>query len=317
MNYLLIEPKQKAIAPNIALMKWARWCEINGHQYQYIRGLVKPDMVPDRILISCIFIFDAKLIENTIDILSNRFPGVPINVGGVFPSLYPKWFEKDKWSGDPWYGGTKVSVHSGMCDEIENLPPQYDLNIKGNEYSLDKIVLYASRGCVNKCAYCAVPRLEGKMKSFKSIKHMLPKNKEDFKSIVLYDNNFTEHEYFDNIVDELIEYGLPVDIHGLHVQSFTEHHAKRFAELKWVSQGKGPAYLRFSFDKLKYADDIERVTELVKRYKIGAQMFCYMLYNFNDSPDDFLYRIYKTKEIVDRVGKTIFLFPTGVCSIQP
>ena len=75
------------------------------------------------------------------------------------------------------------------------------------------------------------------------------------KSIVLYDNNFTEHKYFDQIVDELVESGLPCDIHGLHVDSFTRHHAKRFAELKWCAQGEnGTPYLRFSFDKVKYAD---------------------------------------------------------------
>ncbi len=76
----------------------------------------------------------------------------------------------------------------------------------------------------NKCRYCAVPTLEGPMKSFKSIKHMLISAKQDMpeaRSVVLYDNNFTEHEYFDNIVDELIDFGLPCDIHGLHVDSFT------------------------------------------------------------------------------------------------
>ena len=41
MKYLIIEPKVKAIAPNIALMKWVRWCELKGYEYQYVRGKVK------------------------------------------------------------------------------------------------------------------------------------------------------------------------------------------------------------------------------------------------------------------------------------
>jgi hypothetical protein len=139
---------------------------------------------------------------------------------------------------------------------------------------------------------------------------MLPDNKSKYSSVVLYDNNFTEHEYFDDIVDELIEYGLPVDIHGLHVESFTEHHAKRFSELKWGSQSKnGTAYLRFSFDKIKYAEDIKRALTLVRDNKIKANFFCYMLFNYHDSPEDFWLRIEKTQEIVDRVGKSIYLFP--------
>ena len=46
MKFLILEPKTKAIAPNIALMKWARWCENNGHEYQYVRGIVNPDIEP-------------------------------------------------------------------------------------------------------------------------------------------------------------------------------------------------------------------------------------------------------------------------------
>ena len=47
MKYLIVEPKVKPIAPNIALMKWARWCEQNEHQYQYVRGMVEPEITPD------------------------------------------------------------------------------------------------------------------------------------------------------------------------------------------------------------------------------------------------------------------------------
>jgi len=54
MKYLIVEPKVKAIAPNIALMKYCRWCEQKGHQYQYVRGMVEPEITPDAILMTCI-----------------------------------------------------------------------------------------------------------------------------------------------------------------------------------------------------------------------------------------------------------------------
>jgi hypothetical protein len=134
----------------------------------------------------------------------------------------------------------------------------------------------------------------------------------------LYDNNFTEHEYFDNIVNELISFDVPVDIHGLHVDAFTKHHAEMFSKLKWGSQNtNGTPYLRFSFDKLKYANNIERALKYVKEYDIKAQFFCYMLFNFTDSPDDFWWRLQKTQEIVDKVGKTIFLFPQRYEPFKP
>jgi hypothetical protein len=177
-----------------------------------------------------------------------------------------------------------------------------------------KIVLYSSRGCVNKCKYCAVPKIEGDMYSFKSIKdhiNIAKKELPNANSIVLYDNNFTEHEYFDNIVDELIESGLPVDIHGLHVSSFTEHQAKRFSELRWSSQNdkSGRPYLRFSFDKMKYEKDVERALILCKKYDIKSDFFLYMLYNWIDSPDDFWYRIVKSQELSTKYNKMINMFP--------
>ena len=204
-----------------------------------------------------------------------------------------------------------------MHPALENITPKYNVAIKYEDkkppYPRDKIVLYSSRGCTNNCGYCAVPRLEGAMKSFKSIQHTLDAGRNeipDAKSVVLYDNNFTEHEYFDDIVDELVNFGLPIDIHGLHVESFTEHHAKRLAELKWAGQGKsGTPYLRFSFDKRKYYEDIRRAAKLAAKYNIKPSFFCYMLFNFTDSPEDFWWRVAKTHDIVKETGKTIVLYP--------
>jgi hypothetical protein len=322
MKYLIVEPRVKSKAPNIALLKWCRWCEQNNHEYIYVKGRIdinEYDYIPDVILISMIFTYYADIYEKTVDFYIKKYPNVKIRVGGVFPTLFPDWFDKQKWKGNSFFGTQDViEVHQGMCCEIEDIPPKYNIDIMYEDEvavhdSLDTIVMYASRGCVNKCAYCAVPRLEGSMHSFKSIKDTLTLAKEEMpnaRSVVLYDNNFTEHEYFDQIVDELVEFGLPVDIHGLHVDSFDKHKAEQFARLKWQAQSaSGTSYLRFSFDKLKYADHIERALILVRDAKIKASFFCYMLFNFTDRPEDFWWRIQKTQEIVDRVGKTIFLFP--------
>jgi peptidoglycan/xylan/chitin deacetylase (PgdA/CDA1 family) len=305
-KYLLVEPKIKAVAPNIALMKFARWCELHDHDYQYVRGIVSPNITPDVILMSCVFSYHSKLFENTINHYLQLFPDAKITVGGVFPSLNPEWFKK--WNG-------AVSVHKGLCPEIEGVPPKYDVNVQSedeNPYPRDKLVLYASRGCPNKCRFCAVPKVEGAMKPFESISGMLnAANMPYASSLVLFDNNFLVHPYFDRIIDELVDFGLPVDIHGLHAGSFTRHHAKRFAELKWGSQqgNTNTPYLRFSFDRIKYAENIRKALKYVVDYDIKATFLCYLLYNWQDSPDDFWERIQIAQQIVDDVGETIQLFP--------
>jgi hypothetical protein len=319
MNVLIVEPKLTSIAPNIALMKLARLCELNGYDFQYIRGCVKTNFIPDRIYMSFIFTYYSAIYEKTIDFYKRLYPNAEIIIGGVFPTLFPNWFDKSKWK-NPFFDIDRFYIHRGMYSDIETLIPKYNIDIiEEDKTSKDKqnrnsIVLYSSRGCTNKCKYCAVPTLEGKMKSYHSIKDNLEiglKELPNAKSVVLYDNNFTAHEYFDNIVDELIDFGLPVDIHGLHVSAFTEHQAEKLAKLKWGSQGleKSTAYIRFSFDKIEYRKHVDRALSYVKKYNIGAEFFCYMLYNFTDSPHDFWMRLVYSQEISKKYGKYIFLFP--------
>ena len=324
MKYLLLEPAIHAKAYNIALMKYARWCENNNYEYQYVRGMVNPDIVPDEILMSCVFTYYSKKVEQTIDYYLKMFPNVHILVGGVFPTLNPEWFNKPKWA-NPIFGNS-VDIHRFTDDRIEHLIPKWNVKVKDEdlyktenlkrkaEEKYSSIVMYSSRGCVNKCGYCAVPKLEGKMKSFPTIKEYIETAKKELpnaKSIVLYDNNFTEHKYIFEICDELIESGLPVDIHGLHVDAFTPEIAEKFSQMKFGSQGKehSTPYLRFSFDKMKYRDHIYRALTLCKQYNIKAEFFCYMLYNFTDKPLDFWKRMVYSQEIVNEVGKNITLFP--------
>ena len=311
MKYLIVEPHVKAIAPNIALMKWARWCDLNSHDYQYVRGIVTPDIYPDKILMSCIFTYDSKVYQKTIKHYLKLYSDAELTVGGVFPSLYPEWFHN--------LGqilNKEIVIFKGICEAIESLIPKYNINIKCEkydpEYRRDKVVLYASRGCVNKCGYCAVPNLEGPMRSFKSIAPILNAGWSELASheAVLYDNNFTEHDYFEDIVRELYHYRMKVDIHGLHVSSFTEDHARLLSMLDWAPQKKGgTAYIRFSFDKKGYRENIEKALKLVRDFKIKAAFFCYMLFNNDDTPDDFWWRIEEAQKIVDKVRKSIHLFP--------
>ena len=345
MKFLLLEPKVKAIAPNLALMKWARWCENNSHEYRYVRGIVDlGTFEPDEILMSCIFSFFSKRYEIEIDHYLQAYTRTKFTIGGVFPSINPEWFEKPKWGKFKTFGflfgDTHLNIHKGLHCDIDTLAPKYDLEIEWEDekppYPNDKIILYSSRGCVNKCAYCAVPRLEPDHVSFKSIKYMLDATKkcsdqEDCKTceytdcfyhkstgVFIYDNNFTEHKYSKDIVKELVEFGKPVDFRqGLHVDAFTQEHARQFKDLEWLGQGEnGTAYIRFSFDKMEYAEHIERALGYINeadrnrpdRSKL-PEVFCYMLFNFNDSPDDFWKRIELAQGIVDRQKRSIFLFP--------
>jgi len=314
MKYLLIEPATHSIAYNIALMKYARLCENKGYKYQYVRGIVKPDIVPDIMVISCIFSFHSEIYERTINYYKSLFPNAILKVGGVFPTLQPEWFEK-RFS-NTFFENSGVEIHKGLNEELEPLIPKYNVEVKDEDYinggkkklrqyynRKKRIVLYASRGCVNKCGYCAVPLLEGKMHGFETIKENLKigmKELPEAEGVVLYDNNFTEHPYIENIVNDLVECGLPVDIHGLHVDSFDERKAKLFEKLNWGGQGASSTpYLRFSFDKISYEEHVRRAYNLWLDHNIKAGFFCYMLYNYTDSPEQTWARIVKAQHMVE------------------
>jgi hypothetical protein len=106
-----------------------------------------------------------------------------------------------------------------------------------------------------------------------------------------------------------------VDIHGLHVDSFTRHHAKRFSELKWAAQGNnGIPYLEIlSFDKLKYAENIHKALRWVTDYDVKASFLLLLALQFHRTVlMIFGNRIQIAQKIVDDVGETIYLFPHAV-----
>jgi hypothetical protein len=323
LKYLLVEPLLRfAKAPNIALMKFARWCQQNGHDFRYVRGKVKlEDFAPDEMLISLIFSYYSELYDETIEYYRTHYNSLKkITAGGVFPTLHTDWFKRPKWEPTKRiFTSLKPQVtvepFCGMDDRIEDIVPMYNVPIISEDtlpYKRDRIVMYASRGCTNKCGYCAVPKLEGGMRSFTTIKKSLEAAAEDLpdaKSVVLYDNNFTAHEHIEDIVSELVDFGKPVDIHGLHVQEFDERIAKQFERLKWASQSDGTAYLRFSFDWLKYTKHVECAYKIYSDHDIKAGFFCYMLFNWIDSPSDFWKRLVLAQEFVGDTGKPIWMFP--------
>ncbi len=312
MKYLLVEPKGKRIAPNIALMKWARWCDLNGHEYEYVVDEVIPEMRrPDFIFMSCIFSFNSRRYEQTIRHYRRLYPYAKWRIGGAFATNgYEYWMKlkRELFSNSLFAEPDDFLIHKGTCDEIENLIPKYSID-KVN----DAIVLYSSRGCTNKCKYCTVPLLEGDMNCFTSIKPTLEaglKEVNNPRCVVLYDNNFTAHENMSLIIDEIVDCGLPVDIHGLHVSEMDDYKAEQLARLKWGSQTEaGVPYMRFSYDKISYKKHVDNALRLTVKHGIKAGFFCYLLYNFKDSPLDFWRRLVYSQQMVDKYQKSIILFP--------
>ena len=103
-------------------------------------------------------------------------------------------------------------IDEGSTDIIDELPLDYSILEEisytypaGNAY-----FGYMTRGCVNRCEFCAVPRLEPEYCPYNSIKVQIEKTIERFgaqKDLLLLDNNVFASRNFYEIMDEIIECG--------------------------------------------------------------------------------------------------------------
>ena len=69
---------------------------------------------------------------------------------------------------------------------------------------------YTTRGCVNKCPFCAVPILEPEYQDYIPIKKRIDWTTERFgaqRHLLLLDNNVFASKSFDKIIDEIKEAG--------------------------------------------------------------------------------------------------------------
>src|SRR5208337_1764645 len=187
MQVLLVEPEYYSRYPPLGLLKLASYNRLQGNSVEYIRGCSVPKIRPNRILITSLFTWAWQPVWSAIKYYSEIFPEAEIHLGGLYASLMP---EHAKKSGN-------IVLNSGLVEEADNLMPAYDL-----VPNWDGSIVQTSRGCNNKCPYCAVWRIEGKIKCPKqTIKHLIHPN---HKRIILWDNNILQSPNWKSIFEELI-----------------------------------------------------------------------------------------------------------------
>lgn len=142
------------------------------------------------------------------------------------------------------------------------------------------LATFTSRGCVNNCPFCAVPKIEGDLKEL---------DEWPVRPIVC-DNNLIacSKRHFDRVIDRLkcLPY---VDFNqGLDARRFTSYHASRMAELKHVK-------VRFSFDFIEVESAVYEAINTARKAGL-KDVSVYVLIGFNDSTEQSLYRLEKVRE---------------------
>lgn len=218
-NILLVEPGYKNKYPPMGLMKISTYHKNIKDNVRFVKGIDKEasNYVWDRIYITTLFTFDFDISIRTINYYKKLVHSCQnVFVGGVMASLMKD--EVIKYTGlseesivvglftDSSITGDSKSVN------IDILPLDYDiLDMVSYKYPAgDNYFAYMTRGCPNKCDFCAVPKLEPKFQVTNNIVAQIEKINERYgpkQNLLLLDNNILNAPDLPKLIEDLCKAG--------------------------------------------------------------------------------------------------------------
>jgi len=345
---LLIEPSYKNKYPPLGLMKIAQYHGPRGKRdsVTFIKG-EEPSVLSeawDRIYVTTLFSFEFARISKSIDFAIEVANGEKdkLFVGGIAASLmHERFIREPRWTGIRFIKGLlgeapAISLELDEFSEelysedrhgtpIEDLTPDYGiLNQIEYKYPVnDAYFTYASRGCIRKCSFCGVPKLEGGQRDIAPITSTVREIDKIYgqkKDLILMDNNVVAAPRFHEIIAEIRDLGFT---RGAKLSRPGRPPVQRRVDF---NQGvdarilcKDPIFLqelssicikplRIAFDHLGLKKPYEQAIRYA--YEFGlTELSNYMLYNFHDSPADLYARMKLNVDLNEELGIRIWSFP--------
>jgi hypothetical protein len=344
---LLIEPAYKNKYPPLGLMKIAQYHGLRGKgdHVRFIKGEDRSVLATawDRIYVTTLFSFEYARIEQSIDFAVSVANGHRdrVFVGGIAASLmHTRFVSQPKWRGVRFIRGLlgeapAVSLQLDAFSEelyaddvtsapIEDLVPDYSIldQITYRYPVSNAYFAYASRGCIRKCTFCGVPKLEGAQRDTQSL-HGIVRGIAEFygekKDLILMDNNVVASLRFPELIAEIRDLGF---IAGAKLKQGRVPVQRRVDFNQGVDARilcKSPMYLRelstvcikplrIAFDHLGFKRPYEQSIRYAHEFGL-AELSNYMLYNFHDTPSDLYERLLLNVNLNEELGIRIWSFP--------
>ena len=282
-NALLIEPKYRRKYIPLGLAKIASYIKNRGGSVTFSRECdIHKDF--DAVFITSLFTYDSAKV---IDVLNKVYhvygpnpfleKQVPIVLGGIYASLMTKHAAEN----------TKANIFKGYSKVLDQTPPDYTM-----DWTLDKpwdkfSFVFTSRGCPNKCGYCAVWRIEPKQWINPTWQDHIDMNKP---YVMISDNNLSalDDSHIDNVIKFMVDNKKSVVFdNGFDCKHISSDMAKSLARLKFTRHG-----MRLAFDRIEEDGIFQDAVEKLKSAGVPkSQIMAYTLFNFNDTPQEADYRM--------------------------
>jgi len=319
---LLVEPGYKNKYPPLGLMKISTYHKLRGDFVKFTKGIDRSDFLTkwDRIYISTLFTFHWDI---TIKTIKAYFPTVrsteDIFVGGVMATLMHDEIKKE----------TEVTIIKGLIDQpkildpdgsiiVDRLVPDYKIFEQSNyKYAVnDAYIAYATRGCPNSCSFCAVNKIEPVFQDYIPMKKQIVTLEELYgprQNLLLLDNNVLASKSFEKIIKDIIELGFYKGAELFGRKRYVDFN--QGIDIRLLDESKMQLLsmiaikpLRLAFDHIALEKLYVEKVQLARKYGI-IHLSNYVLYNYEDSPEDFYQRLKINVQLNKELDTRIYSFP--------
>jgi len=223
MNILLVEPDYKNKYPPMGLMKISTYHKQRQDIVFFYKGKMPNDQFTklniDRVYIITLFTFHYKKTLETIKYYSKKINPSHVYVGGIMATLLTEKLQQDVGSCPILTGQLTDASVLGFDDHtnIDTLPLDYSIldEIEYDYPAGDNYFAYTTRGCPNRCYFCAVPILEPTYQTTNNIQDQIYNVNEHFgskRNLLLLDNNIFNLSIQD----------MQILVNDLHAVGFTQ-----------------------------------------------------------------------------------------------
>ena len=239
--------------PNLALMKLSAYLKEQGDKVGF--DIEDPDLV----YVSVIFQRNKAQARG----LRQMFPEAEVQLGG--PGMFPD---------------------CGIIGPAETMKPDYDLY--PSAYSQG----FTTRGCIRKCPFCLVPKMEGKIHEVQ-----LPEEFHDdrFRNCMLMDNNLlgASRNWIWQVLQWFTDTGVGMLDHGFDARLLNVEWAGMLKDIKH------PKGIRFAWDNMKDEGAVIEAIRLLKDtgFNLKRDISFYVLAGYNTTFEQDLYRCNRLREM--------------------